>query len=92
MHCVLCYDIVDDARRRKLHAGLHGFMEHVQKSVFEGPVPAERYDDLVRLVTGIIDHATDTVRIYHLCRGCVQLTDHIGTAKVVAAEPSDVII
>ena len=92
MHCVLCYDVVDDGRRRKLYHGLRAFLQPVQKSVFEGDLPADRLDALIGLVTSTIDHETDTVRIYHLCRGCAQLTDHVGTARVIPLEPDDVIM
>lgn len=92
MHLVVCYDVVEDSRRRKLRNGLRSFLEHVQKSVFEGPLNPGRYDDLIRMVTRIIDHDTDTVRIYSMCAGCSQLTDHIGVAEVVALEPEDIIV
>ena len=91
MHLVLCYDVVSDSRRTKLYTGLHGFLKPVQKSVFEGPLPPARYNDLLKLVHRTINQETDTVRIYHLCRGCVALTDHIGTAEIIEA-PDDIII
>lgn len=92
MHIVVCYDVVEDARRRTLRQGLRGFLEHVQKSVFEGPLDSDRYDALLRLVNRTIDHETDNVRIYFLCRGCSRLTDHVGVAEVVPLEPEDIIL
>ncbi len=92
MHLVVCYDVVEDPRRRRLHDGLLGFLDHVQKSVFEGPLAADRYDALLHLVTRTIDHETDNVRIYSLCRGCARITDYIGVTEIVALEPEDIIL
>lgn len=92
MHLVVCYDVVEDKRRTRLFKGLCGFLRPVQKSVFEGHVPESRFPALVDLVEGEIDAETDTVRIYHLCRGCRGQTDLIGTSVRVPTEPVDIII
>lgn len=91
MHLVLCYDVVSDNARQKLYDKLHGFMKPVQKSVFEGQVPPGRYDELLRVVKRTVNLETDNVRIYHLCRGCVNLTDHIGKTEIIG-EPEDIIL
>ncbi len=92
MYLVLCYDVVSDARRNRLHKGLKGFLRPVQKSVFEGWLPPRRYPRLLSLVRRTIDHQTDTVRVYHLCRACQTLSELIGTAESVPRGPVDVVI
>ncbi len=92
MHLVLCYDVVADKRRQRLYKKLQAFLRPVQKSVFEGPLPARRYRALARMVTATIDQETDSVRVYQLCRGCRVLTDHIGTAHAVPHGPEDVVV
>lgn len=92
MHLVLCYDIVKTRRRSRLQKKLKGFLVPVQKSVFEGHLPVKRYPDLRDLVRDTIQPAEDTVRIYHLCGGCVGLLELFGTSKSIATEPSDVVL
>jgi len=92
MYLLLCYDVVDDNRRNRLHKRLKGYLRPVQKSVFEGRVPGHRYGGLLRVVQGAIDHQTDTVRIYHLCGGCRRLIELVGTAEPVPQEAEDVVV
>lgn len=92
MHLVVCYDVVSDPRRDRLHKGLKGFLRPVQKSVFEGQLPPRRYPALLALVDRCIDHETDTVRIYNLCGGCQGLMDLIGTAAPDPLGPEDVVV
>lgn len=81
MYLLLCYDVVDDPRRTRLFKRLKGLLRPVQKSVFEGELPDWRWNQLIRIVDDTIDHGTDTVRIYHLCRTCRGLLYLAGTAE-----------
>jgi len=92
MHLVLAYDIVDDARRTRLFKRLKAFLRPVQKSVFEGPLPTQRYALLVETVQRSIDPEEDTVRIYHLCRGCRALGEILGTGTFVPEEAEDLVV
>ncbi|MBT3217822.1 MAG: CRISPR-associated endonuclease Cas2 [Proteobacteria bacterium] len=92
MHLVICYDVVSNRRRTKLFRSLKGFLQPVQKSVFEGPVPTRRYTELMRTIVRSIDHQTDTVRVYHLCRGCLGLLDLVGTSASIREPEEDTVI
>lgn len=92
MILVLCYDVVSNSRRNKLHRRLKAFLRPVQKSVFEGWLHPGRYGELLAVVHEIINHDVDTVRIYHLCRGCAALTDLIGTAAPTDDPRADTIV
>ena len=92
MHLIVCYDVVSDARRGRLHRRLKGLLHPVQKSVFEGPLPDRRYAALLRLLRQTVDPTTDTVRVYHLSSTTVALTELIGTAAGVPREPEDVVV
>ncbi|MCA9558777.1 MAG: CRISPR-associated endonuclease Cas2 [Myxococcales bacterium] len=92
MYLVLCYDVVSDARRDRLHRKLKGYLRPVQKSVFEGHLPDARYPRLLSMVDGTIDPTTDTVRVYHLCRGCIGRMDLIGTAEPLPPGDTDVVV
>jgi CRISPR-associated protein Cas2 len=92
MYVAIAYDVVSDRRRRRLHKALHAFTEHVQKSVFEGPLPERREADLRAVIAREIDPGEDTVRIYYLCSRCREMTDIIGTGVFVEAEETDTIL
>lgn len=81
MVLVLCYDVNDDKRRAKLFKRLKGFLTPVQESVFEGFLPANRWNELLRVVNRTIDADFDSVRIYNLCRGCA------GTSTLLGCSP-----
>lgn len=83
-HLVVSYDVTDDRRRTRLAAFLLDYMDRVQKSVFEGPVPEPRAETLRRGVMGMIEHMEDSVRVYNLCRRCREATEIIGTTARVA--------
>lgn len=58
---LVCYDICDDKRLRKVHKLMRGFGDHLQYSVFECQLTAM---DLVRCrsqLSEIIHHAEDQV-------------------------------
>ena len=92
MNLVVAYDVVADKNRARLHKGLSGFLRPVQKSVFEGPLPAARLPELRRLIDSTIDHSTDTVRIYRLCRRCEGDLALLGVAAPVPAGTEDLVV
>jgi CRISPR-associated protein Cas2 len=92
LHIVVCYDITDDGRRKRLHDQLHAFIERVQFSVFEGMVKPRDYARVVQLIEDTIDRSEDNVRIYRLCRGCSGHLEIFGKAFSVQRQPEDVII
>jgi len=92
VHLVVCYDVVEDKRRDRLRKHLRGYLRHVQKSVFEGPLHARRYAALLDGILSRIDHGVDTVRVYRLCRGCRVGTDLLGTSAPVPSGPEDVVV
>lgn len=83
MYVVLVYDVVADRRRNRLHRRLHGFLHAVQYSVFEGPLPERRWDELVRVVRREIRPELDSVRIYPLCRTCRGMMTLMGTSPAI---------
>lgn len=92
LQVVVCYDVVSDARRNRLCDGLKGYLQHVQKSVFEGRISTRDYGRMLRWVGETIDHSEDNVRVYRLCTGCRGETEHIGKAFAVATRAEDIII
>ncbi|MDQ7007210.1 MAG: CRISPR-associated endonuclease Cas2 [Acidobacteriota bacterium] len=86
-HLIVSYDVVDDNRRNRLAKLLKGYLQRVQKSVFEGELTARRHHTLRSRIEKVIDQDEDSVRIYLLCRRCVPALEIVGTG--VPVEPPD---
>jgi CRISPR-associated protein Cas2 len=91
-HLVVSYDVVDDRKRLRLAKFLKGYLERVQKSVFEGVIADRRLENLKRGIEGKIDRAEDSVRIYTICERCVSAVEIIGTGVYVEREDEDVVV
>ena len=87
---VVCYDIVDDGKRRRLAKLLKSYGERVQKSVFECRIDERRYLKMKEEVARLIDWEEDSVRYYALCRGCRKLVEISGVGLV--REDEDLIV
>ncbi len=92
MYVVVCYDVVSNRRRARLLKRLKGFLPHVQKSVFEGPMTEPRVVELREMIQCEVDMAEDTVRVYRLCERCVPATDVIGLGLYVDRSDDDEIV
>jgi CRISPR-associated protein Cas2 len=81
MLVAVAYDVVEDARRTRLHNRLQDFGVPVQYSVFECLLEE---GDLARLraaVGEIIDDGEDRVRIYRLCARCGDRVEIMGVGQ-----------
>ena len=79
MFYIICYDIVDDRIRAKASKLLEGHGQRVQKSVFECTQLTEK--QMLRLMDQLdrlMDHETDSVRLYRQCKGCLAQFDLVG--------------
>ena len=85
MNLVLTYDVVNNSRRQRFYRRLKKILEPVQKSVFEGRVPARKLAEVERLIHEHLDLETDAVAIYSLCPSCAGLVRRMG----VSPEPRD---
>lgn len=92
MHVVVAYDVVDNRRRARLARFLVGYLERVQKSVFEGEIEERRYMPMKEGIDKLIEQAEDTVRIYHLCGRCREGVEVIGTGFWIEEMEDDVIL
>jgi len=92
MYVVVAYDVVSDRRRAKLAKRLIDYLPRVQKSVFEGEIPDERFRSLEQVLQDGIDPATDSVRIYHLCKRCWSSVLEIGRGTMPTGAEEDEIV
>ena len=67
---IICYDIRDPKRLRRVARAMERFGGRVQKSVFECWLTSPILTELLRLVRKEMDQKTDSVRCYALCKDC----------------------
>jgi CRISPR-associated protein Cas2 len=89
---VVSYDVVGNSRRARLAKFLRGYLERVQKSVFEGAYSDSALESLRIGVSQRIDHEEDTVRIYRLCPRCQASTEVVGTGKIIDDDEGEDIV
>jgi CRISPR-associated protein Cas2 len=70
---VISYDITNDRRCTKIARTLEGFGQRVQYSVFECDLTDRQYEVLRRkLLKRLAAQEGDSLRVYRLCKTCVQ--------------------
>jgi len=76
---LICFDVSDDRVRYRVVKALKGHGRRVQKSVFECPNLSEhRLLLLQKKMESLIDHGSDSVRYYRLCKACVTEVEWTG--------------
>lgn len=78
---LIIYDIVDNKRRLNMVQCLEKYGIRVQKSAFEVYISKKKYERLEIEAAGIIDKATDSLRIYFLYNRTAVRTWGIGCCK-----------
>jgi len=66
MYVIVVYDIKDDRIRNEVKELLQKFLDHVQKSVFEGHLTSSQIYYIKREIQKLINPETDYVIIYVL--------------------------
>jgi CRISPR-associated protein Cas2 len=91
MRVVIAFDVSDDRARYRVVKALKAVAMRVQKSVFEArDLDRAAYLRMRSKVEKHIDPATDSVRYYRLCGGCVGQVEHYGAGPGVDDEEEDV--
>ncbi len=63
---LLCYDICDPKRLRRVHREVRDWGNPVQYSVFELEITPQQLNSLIKILNDLIDTTTDKVRLYRL--------------------------
>jgi CRISPR-associated protein Cas2 len=82
MTVVITYDISEDRRRARVAATLQQYGDRVQRSVFVCALDTGQLSELLRLVTEMIDTATDSVYAFRQCAACWETVGVVGQATV----------
>jgi CRISPR-associated protein Cas2 len=67
MRLLICYDIPDPKRLRKVERIISGFAVRLQDSLFEGDFTADELQELQSELIEIIDIDEDSIRYYPVC-------------------------
>ncbi len=81
---IISYDISKDKKRRKISKELENYGKRVQYSVFECDLDKKRFDELYHKLVHIMgtDETEDSIRVYSLCKNCVEKTTVIGVTSI----------
>jgi len=90
VYIVVAYDVVDTPRRTRLAKRLKGYLERVQKSVFEGELEQEQLRAMEAQLGRLLDEDEDSLRVYALCSACRRRIKVYGQGEVL--EDPDVYI
>lgn len=72
MVVMISYDISSNRTRGRVHRFLREFGLNTQKSVFECDLEPDALKRIVKYLGTMINPATDSVRIYRICPGCLR--------------------
>lgn len=80
---IISYDISKDKKRRKISKELENYGKRVQYSVFECELDKKRFEELYKKLVFQMgnEESEDSIRIYSLCRNCIEKTAIIGVKK-----------
>lgn len=87
---IVCYDISDAKRLRKVASVVRKYGERVQKSVFECWVEDDLLQQLIRESMQIMKPPRDSLRCYSLCKTCISHSAKFGKTEI--AEPANYFI
>lgn len=87
----ISYDIADPTRLRKMHQFLLDFGINTQKSVFECDISKKQIEDIKKYINLNLDPKADAVRIYNLCRRCVDGVSVLGIGIRVSELDYDIV-
>ena len=73
LYILVIYDIVDNKRRVRFAKKMNGYGFRVQKSAFEAMITENLYRRLLHDIPELIDRRSDSVRVYKIGYGEVNL-------------------
>ena len=91
MKYLVCYDIADDKRRRRLAVILEGYGDRIQYSIFEAVLTESLYARMMEDIEEIIDPDEDRVSIVGLCTSCDARRVHLGLAELVERPGEEIV-
>ena len=81
MRYVICYDIADDKRRKRVADVLDSHGDRIQESVFEIFVSRARFEGCLEVLESTINQQEDRLAIYALCASCDRKAIYFGVSS-----------
>ncbi|MBD3797907.1 MAG: CRISPR-associated endonuclease Cas2 [Campylobacterales bacterium] len=83
MKYLVCYDIINDKRRKKLADLLGTYGDRVNYSVFEIELNESKLEKLLYEINlkKLINKKYDSLRFYHICENCVPKSFDVGNRE-----------
>ena len=91
MRYVVCYDIADNRRRKRVSDTLDSYGDRIQDSVFELAVPSELFQRCLEEIERSIDPKEDRLAVYSLCASCDSKAVYLGTSAGVPRTGEDLV-
>ena len=79
---VIIYDISDDACRYRISKYLEGKGQRIQESAFECRLKDDEINKIVDMLQTLVQ-SSGNIRIYPVCRSCMQKSMGIGEVKEI---------
>lgn len=73
MRLMLCYDVLDPKRLRRVEKLISGQAQRLQDSLYEGEFDPSQLEGLQRKLLKLIDRDVDSVRYYPVCSADLRL-------------------
>ena len=89
---VVAYYIADTKRRNKIAKCLEGYGIRVNYSVFECVLKPGPMKKMKKKLNSLLNEDEDTIRIYQLCKDCIQKVDVFGDGLNGFDFPSCVVV
>ena len=89
---LVCYDISDERRLRKIAGVMKDFGVRVLYSVFECYLTQSEFEAMRKEVESLMDPLDDKVRYYRLCEMCRKPVIHLGYGKFSRVDDEDELI
>jgi len=80
MRYVVCYDIADNSRRKRVADTLDSYGDRMQESVFEIAASAPQFRICLERVKESIDPKEDRLAVYSLCSSCDRRALYLGVS------------
>ncbi len=80
---LISYDICGDKKRRNIAKELENYGKRVQYSVFECDLDKAKFNELYQKLIKLMNdgESLDSVRIYSICKNCMDKTVIIGSSQ-----------
>ena len=88
---LICYDIADPKRLRKVAKILEGHGIRTQYSVFQCDLPSDLYNELVNRLRSYMDETKDRLYCYPVCGKCIKKSITQGTGELMRLKSFEIL-